>query len=101
MSTLRPECKDSVKPITYGRDYALRKIYDAVRKRRSLAYGKLHAADGKHCAMGCFWEDHFGAVLDASLVEEVASVNDSVPPTATPKERRKHVLRWLEHKLGI
>lgn len=99
MSKLRPECKDSIKPALPDR-YALRMVYHAVRKRRSLGFGKLHDND-KHCAMGCFWEDNGDAVVSTKFTDEIAAVNDSVPPTAKPSERRKHVLRWLEWKLGI
>ncbi len=101
MSELRPECEKSYKSWTYDDREAIRHIYNAVRKRRSLAFGKLVANDGKHCAMGCYWKDHPHTVLRTKLVDEIASINDSVPPTAKPSERRRHVLRWLEWKLGI
>lgn len=99
MSELRPECKDSNND-AISDQRALQRIYSAVRKRRSLAHGKLDAEDG-HCAMGCFWEDNPGATVTTGLLNQVAAVNDSVPPTVTRSERRKHVLRWLEWKLGI
>lgn len=101
MSELRPECTTSNKPRTFGDAAATWKIYDAVRKRRSLGFGKLDTDDGKHCAMGCFWEDNPRSVVSSKLIDEIAAVNDSVPPTAKPSERRKHVLRWLEWKLGL
>lgn len=99
MSSLRPECKDTTKPCVPD-SYALRQIYSAVKKRRSLSFGKLDAKDG-HCAMGCYWADNPGTVVRTAIVEQIAAVNDSVPPTATRSERRRHVLRWLEFKLGI
>ena len=97
MSTLRPECKDSDKPVM-DRGMLWRRLYKSVRSRRSLAYGKLDAGDS-HCAMGCFWADNSGAAVPTEILEQVAAVNDSVPPTAKPSERRKHVLRWLDWKL--
>lgn len=99
MSLLRPECSTSSKE-KLPDQVVLRRVYDAVRKRRTLAYGKLDAADG-HCAMGCFWDDNPGTVVATKVLDQVAAVNDSVPPTATRSERRKHVMRWLEWKLGI
>lgn len=101
MSSLRPECKLSDKPRTFGDHSATWKIYEAVRKRRSLGFGKLHTDDGKHCAVGCFWADNPATVISSKLIDEVAAVNDSMPPTAKSSERRRHVLRWLEWKLGI
>ncbi len=101
MSKLRPECSEGGKLADFGDRAAMRHIYWAVRRRRGLAFGKLDTDDGKHCAMGCFWDDHPGKVLSATLVDQIASVNDSVPPDAKPSERRRHVLRWLEWKLGI
>ncbi len=98
MSTLRPECITSNKtPIT--KSEAFRRIYRSVRKRRSLGYGKLDTADGKHCAMGCLWDDNPTLIIPSDVTDAVAAVNDSVPPTATASERRRHVLRWLEWKL--
>lgn len=82
MSELRSECRSSSKPKTFGDNEAIRHIYDAVRKRRSLGFGKLDTDDGKHCAMGCFWEDNPGTVIGTKLVDEIAAVNDSVPPDA-------------------
>lgn len=100
MSVLRPECRTSNKPVTFYDSGALQRVYDAVRKRRSLGFGKLR--DGKkNCAMGCFWDDNPGAIVSTKVTDQIAAVNDSIPPTAKPSERRKHVLRWLEWKLGI
>lgn len=101
MSEIRPECKTSSKPLSFGDRDAMRRIYSAVRKRRSLGFGKLDTDDGKHCAMGCFWADNPGTTVNSTLIDEIARVNDSVPPTVKASERRKHVLRWLEWKLGI
>ena len=73
-------------------------IYKSVARRRSLAYGTLHDDSGKHCAIGCFWADHPGAVLYADLIDEVAAVNDSLPAGKSPKQRWKYVMRWLRQK---
>lgn len=101
MSTLRPECNDNPhKKPCLPDSMALRGVYKAVKKRRVLGYGKLRSSQGP-CAMGCFWDDNPEFAVNAGVLEQVAAVNDSVPPTATRSERRRHVLRWLEWKLGI
>jgi hypothetical protein len=100
MTTLRPDCGNaSASTPVPARRLLLNRIYYAVKKRRSLAYGKLHDGD-KCCAMGAYFDDYGGAV-DAKMIDEVAAVNDSVPPTALPSERRRHMLRWLEWELGL
>lgn len=98
MSSLRPECKDSKNPAPpYAT--ALYLIRDSVAKRRSLIHGKLHDGNGRHCAIGCFWEDNPKTSLPSSLIDEVAAVNDSIPPSATPHQRWKKVNDWLKFKL--
>lgn len=94
----RPECGNG-SGNALPDSIVLDRVYSAVRKRRGLVHGKLDSPDG-HCAMGCFWEDNKGSV-SAALVEQIATVNDSVPPIVGKRERRAHVLRWLEWKLGI
>lgn len=66
----------------------------------SLIYGKLHDGYGNHCAIGAFWEDNPKVTLHSSLIDEVAAVNDSVPPSATAKERWKKVNSWLRFKIA-
>lgn len=99
VSKLRPECVHAT-----GRampdDTALFLIRDSVKKQKSLIYGKLHDGYGNHCAIGAFWQDNPGTILHSSLIDEVAAVNDSVPPTATPKERWKKVNSWLRFKIA-
>lgn len=81
-------------------DTALFLIRDAVAKRRGLIYGKLNGPNvGEHCAMGCFWDDNPDAIVESTLVDEVAAVNDSLPKSATPHERWKKVSSWLRFKL--
>lgn len=99
MSSSRPECNDSHKR-ALPETAALYRVYYAVKKRRGLIHGKLRG-DNSQCALGCFWDDNSGAALQTELVEQIATVNDSVPPTVGRRERRQHVLRWLEWKLGI
>jgi len=50
--------------------------------------------------MGAFWADNPGTVLHSNLIDEVAAVNDSVPPSATPHERWKKVNSWLRFKIA-
>jgi hypothetical protein len=98
MSSLRPECKDSREP-ALADDTALFLIRDSVAKRRSLIRGRLHDGRGGHCAIGCFWADNPGVTLNTALIEEVAAVNDSVPPGALPSVRWKKVNEWLRWKV--
>jgi|GEM_PF-5336959 len=101
MSKLRPECHDY-----YGRepalpyDTALFLIRDAVARRRLLIFGRLDDGKGHHCAMGCFWEDNPGRIVESALVDEVAAVNDSVPKEASPQLRWKKVNEWLRFKIA-
>jgi hypothetical protein len=79
---------------------ALFLIYKAVARRRSLIHGRLRKGAGR-CAMGCFWDDHPGVTLHATLIDEVAAVNDSLPLKASPHERWKKVNAWLKWKVGM
>jgi hypothetical protein len=96
-SKLRPECVDSQNNALPD-DTALFLIRDSVSRRRALIHGRLHFR-GEHCALGCFWADNPKALLNNSLVDEVAAVNDAVPPSATPHERWKKVNSWLRFKI--
>lgn len=100
MSNLRPECKNSTQPAIPS-DTALYLIHDAVNRRRGLIHGRLDDGKGHHCAMGAFWEDNPGLTVYQALINEVAAVNDSVPPSATPKERWKKVASWLRWKIKV
>jgi len=82
-------------------DTALFLIRDAVARRGSLIYGRLHDGKGEHCAIGAFWADNPDRVLNSSLIDEVAAVNDSVPETATPHQRWKKVNEWLRFKIAL
>ena len=98
MSKLRPECTTGTKPAIPD-DTALFLIRDAVARRKSLIYGKLHDGKGHHCAIGAFWDDNPNATLTSRLIDEVATVNDSVGPTATARERWQKVNEWLRWKI--
>ena len=100
MSKLRPECGSSF-GVAVPDDTALFLIRDAVARRRSLIYGQLDDNRGRHCALGAFWADNPGTTLHTELVDEVAAVNDSVPPTALPRERWKKVNEWLRWKIKV
>jgi hypothetical protein len=98
MSKLRPECSTSHDPALPD-DTALFLIRDAVARRKGLIHGRLDGPRGQHCAIGSFWADNPGRTLKSSLIDEVAAVNDSVPPSATPQERWKKVNEWLRFKI--
>jgi hypothetical protein len=102
MSKFRPECFDATTKDgpAIPDDTALFLIRESVAKRRELIFGKLHDGYGNHCAIGAFWQDNPKAVLHSSLIDEVAAVNDSVPPSATAKERWKKVNSWLRFKIA-
>lgn len=100
MSRLRRECSNSTKPALPD-DTALFLIRDAVARRRSLIHGRLDGPNNSHCAIGAFWEDNPGKTLKSSLIDEVAAVNDSVPPTASTRERWKKVNEWLRWKVKV
>lgn len=101
MSKLRPECGNAgLGERALPDDTALFMIRDSVAKRRTLIYGRLHDGRGNHCAIGSFWNDNPKAVLNSTLVDEVAAVNDSIPPTATARERWKKVNSWLRFKIA-
>ena len=101
MSRLRPECRTTTNGKSLPDDTALFLIRDAVSKRRVLIHGRLDDNHGRHCAMGCFWADNPHATVHSTLVDEVAAVNDSVPPTGTTKERWKKVNEWLRWKVRV
>jgi len=98
MSTLRPECGNSTAPALPD-TAALFLIRDSVAKRRSLIHGRLRDGRGGTCAIGAFWADNPKATLHSSLIDEVAAVNDSVPPNATPHQRWKKVNEWLRWRI--
>lgn len=99
-SKLRPETCSSKDPaLPY--ETALFLIRDSVAKRRGLIYGRLDDNRGRHCAIGCFWEDHPDTVLNSRLIDEVAAVNDSVPKSASPRQRWQKVNEWLRFKIAV
>jgi hypothetical protein len=98
MTKLRPECKTTSSPAIPD-DMALFLIRNSVAARRQLIYGRLRDEKGNYCAIGAFWADNPNLILHNALIDEVAAVNDSVPPTASPRERWKKVNAWLRFKL--
>jgi hypothetical protein len=106
MSTLRPECETapaSAQAITP--EMLFRRLHLALKKRRGLAFGQLNKSDGSACAMGCFWNENPGVVVDSSLIDAVAAVNDSVQLKAGSSRLRMKVVRnWVRARakaLGI
>jgi hypothetical protein len=97
MSALRKELKSgSTKPcMTNGTAYLM--IYTAVQRQQGLVHGKLHD-QGEHCAIGSYFDVNDNTCLPATLIDEVAAVNDSVPHLSNPK-RKAHVAKWLRWKL--
>jgi hypothetical protein len=81
-------------------DTALFLIRESVAKRRGLIHGRLQDGEGHYCAIGAFWQDNPGVTLHTALIDEVAAVNDSIPPSATRRERWKKVNEWLRFKVA-
>lgn len=100
MSKLRPECSNSTAK-ALPRHTLIWMISKSVFRRRSLIHGRLDDADGKHCAMGCFWEDNPALSVPTDLVDEIAAVNDSIPRSASPQKRWKEVTSWLRWKMRV
>jgi hypothetical protein len=101
-SKLRPEtCSAKPGDPSVPRDTALFLIRDAVERRHGLIYGKLHDGKGGSCAMGAFWDDNPHLAVDTDVIDEVAAVNDSLPPSATPQQRWKKVVSWLRWKVRV
>lgn len=101
MSKLRSEGVTNSTEEAMSDETALFLIRDSVARRRSLIHGRLHNGHGDHCAIGAFWTDNPKVTLRSSLIDEVAAVNDSVPPNATPQDRWKKVNSWLRWKIRI
>ena len=100
MSRLRPETCAADGPALPD-DTALFLVRHAVECQRELIHGRLHDGRGLHCAVGALWATNPNLVLHTALVDEIAAVNDSVPPTATPRERWLKVRSWLRWKLRV
>lgn len=103
MSKLRPECSPNPhsKATFVPDDTALFLIKQSIESRRVLIHGRLHDGLGNHCAIGCFWADNPKTSLNEALIDEVAAVNDSIPPTASAQERWKKVRSWLRWKIKV
>jgi hypothetical protein len=98
MSHLRPECKDAKDSHAPGYADSLYMIRESVRRRDTLIYGRLHD-NGNDCAIGAFFRDNPKLALKSAVIDEVASVNDSLGPKASPRARRAAVLRFLNFKI--
>lgn len=98
MAALRPECRDTTRGPSVTGATAYLVIHEAVADcTGGLIHGRLHQ-DGKHCAIGCYFDRHPNGVLQSTFIDEVAAVNDAVP-WVSPARRRAFVLRWLRWKL--
>ena len=98
MSRLRPECGFST--ATRLPDVTVLFILEqALLRRRGLIRGHLRDGSGGTCAMGAFWDDAPGSIVSTDLVDEIATVNDSLPWNARPERRLRVVLDWLKIRL--
>ena len=101
MSKLRETRPASDSSRSISEETALYLIGQSVARRRELIFGQLHDGFGHHCAIGAFWEDNPRVSLSLDLIDEVAAVNDSVPPTCSARERWKTVNSWLRWKIQV
>lgn len=99
MSKLR-QTKPSSDPAPEYPD-ALYMIRDAVRAQDGLIYGAMHNKYGEHCAIGSFFDANPKLALSEKIIDEVAAYNDSIPPTASLRTRKRKVLAWLNFKLRV
>lgn len=97
MSHLRQECTTTEYRPALPDDHVLDLVLASVSRRRTLAHGHLNVG-AKHCALGWFWKDHPKAVVNTSLVDEIAAFNDSFP-RATPQRRWQRVVAWLRKRV--
>ena len=99
MSKLRNTQPGTNPSPTYADSFYM--IRDAVLRSKGLIYGTLTDSRGEHCAIGAFWADNPNLSLQNTVIDEVASYNDSIPKTASKKVRRTKVLAWLKWKLRV
>lgn len=97
MSRLRPELSTTTGPVTVSNGTAYLCVLNAVRSRPGLIHGRL-TSWGEYCAIGSYFHVEPNAVLPSVLIDEIAAVNDSLP-TATSRQRKQVVVRWLRWKL--
>lgn len=97
---LRPEADNakSWEKLT-PRNEALRLLWKAVARRRSLIRGKLWDGD-KVCAIGALGRFTGGISVEAAFVDEVAAVNDQLSDRVTQKRRWQHVMKWLRKEIA-
>jgi hypothetical protein len=82
------------------RDKAMRLLYKAVARRRTLIRGHLHE-NGKYCAIGALGDFTSGINVSSEFVDEVAAVNDALGPRSSPRRRWSYVMRWLRKQIAI
>lgn len=98
MSRLRSTLRDSSRRADLDGPSAYYALLGEVDASPGLLHGKLDGPHGGHCAIGWYFADHLGGTLSAAFIDEVATINDSVP-SYTPKQRKAFVARWLRWKL--
>jgi hypothetical protein len=78
-----------------GYDATFRRVWEAVKGRRSLAHGTLHDRQlGVSCAVGSAFDENCGP-LNSKAIDEIAAYNDSFPGL-TPHQRWTKVRAWLK-----
>ena len=70
MSKLRPTLVDGIPGTGLNYNATFRRVWEAVKGRRSLAHGKLHDSRiGISCAVGSAFDEHCGP-LDSSAIDD-------------------------------
>jgi hypothetical protein len=97
MSQLRPTLINSSEKYCPKGATAYYEILAAVDSQDGLLHGKLDGR-GAHCAIGSYFAMHKNQSIPTEIVDEVASINDSVPKLSMA-QRKEFVKRWLKWKL--
>lgn len=97
-SVMRPETSSAIGETAMPDNQVFKRLLMALRRRKTLIHGHLDQGN-RSCAMGAFWKDNNGIPISTELLDEIASVNDSVP-RATQQERWATVVAWVEWKVN-
>jgi hypothetical protein len=98
MSQLRPTLTSGSDKYCPSGALAYYEVLAAVEAQDGLLHGRLDGW-GAHCAIGSYFDVHKNQSCPTAVVDEVASINDSVP-SFTRAQRKEYVKRWLKWKLS-
>jgi hypothetical protein len=100
MSDLRRECYTYTGPKdALSRHASLLLLREALLNKKGLIAGRLRDAKGQTCAIGALWDSNPEAVIKSSVFNEIAIINDSLPPRTSRASRLEFVRKWVEKKI--